>query len=142
MRKTCVTGFSGCTPSTTLVSLSNDGSIANAGSNNVSISADGRFIAFGSLASNPVLGDNFEPWAWKDIFVRDTCYGAPNRCMRSTVRVSVAIASEIGTSSNEPNDYPAISADGHYLVFMSFATNFLTGAGNGNVMIYLAKTGF
>src|SRR5215469_15940435 len=60
----------------------------------------------------------------------------------STVRVSVAIASEIGTSSNEPNDYPAISADKHYLVFMSFATNFLTGAGNGNVMIYLAKTGF
>src|SRR5215469_15940434 len=82
MRKTCVTGFSGCTPSTTLVSFSNDGSIANAGSNNVSISADGRFIAFGSLASNLVPGDNFEPWAWKDIFVRDTCYGAPNRCMQ------------------------------------------------------------
>jgi hypothetical protein len=141
-RITCASAPSNCTPSTSLVSLGNDGSIANAGSNNVSISADGRFVAFGSLASNLVPGDNFGPAAWKDIFVRDTCYGAPSGCMPSTVRVSVAIASGVGTSSNQPNDYPAMSQDGHYVVFMSSATNYLTGAGNGNTMIYLAKTGF
>ncbi len=139
---TCANGSAGCAPSMTLISLGNDGSVANAGSNNVSISANGRFIAFGSLASNLVPGDSFGPNAWKDIFVRDTCYGAPAGCMLSTVRVSVAIASGIGTSSNQPNDYPAISADGHYLVFMSAATNYLPGAGNGNTMVYLAKTGF
>ncbi|HWG19999.1 MAG TPA: hypothetical protein VG225_05660 [Terracidiphilus sp.] len=141
-RTTCAGTTGGCTPATALASLGNEGSIANAGSNNVSISADGRFVAFGSLASNLVPADNFGPDAWKDIFVRDTCYGVTGGCTPSTVRVSVAIASGIGTPSNQPNDYPAISADGHYLVFMSAATNFLAGAGNGNTMVYLAKTGF
>jgi len=38
---------------------------------------------------------------------------------------------------------PAISADGHYVVFLSGATNLMPGmAGNGHTMVYLAKTGF
>lgn len=141
-RTTCVTSPANCTPKATVVSLGNDGSIPNAGSNNVSISGNGRFIAFGSLASNLVPGDLNGPAATKDIFVRDTCYDAPTGCTPSTVRVSVAISQGIGTQANQVCDYPKMSADGHYVVFMSAATNFLAGAGNGHTMIYLAKTGF
>jgi hypothetical protein len=36
-----------------------------------------------------------------------------------------------------------MSADGHYVVFISAATNFLPGvSGNGHSLVYLAKTGF
>jgi WD40-like Beta Propeller Repeat len=140
---TCNGAPSGCTPSTSLASLANDGSIANQGSNNEAMSADGRFVAFASLASNLVPGDTFAPAAWKDIFVRDTCYNAPTGCIPNTVRVSVTNTPNPQTESNAISDYPAISADGHYIVFISAATNFLPGVtGNGHAMVYLAKTGF
>ena len=125
-----------------LASLANDGSVANQGSNNEAMSADGRFVAFASLASNLVPGDTFAPAVWKDIFVRDTCYNAPTGCVPSTVRVTVTNTPNPQTESNAISDYPAISADGHYIVFLSAATNFLPGVtGNGHTMVYLAKTG-
>lgn len=141
-RTTCVADAANCTPLTSLVSLGNDGSIPNSPSANVSISSNGRFVAFMSLASNLVPGDVDGPGATQDIFVRDTCYGAPAGCTPSTVRVSVAISQGIGTQANQGCDYPKMSADGHYVIFMSAATNFLPGAGNGHTMVYLAKTGF
>ena len=140
---TCNGAPSGCTPTTSLASLANDGSVANQGSNNEAMSADGRFVAFASLASNLVPGDTFAPAAWKDIFVRDTCYNAPTGCIPSTVRVSVTNTPNPQTEANAISDYPAISADGHYIVFLSAATNFLPGVtGNGHTMVYFAKTGF
>jgi hypothetical protein len=140
---TCNGAASSCTPTTSLASLANDGSVANQGSNNEAMSADGRFIAFASLASNLIPGDTFAPASWKDIFVRDTCFNAPMGCVPSTVRVSVTNTPNPQTESNAISDYPAISADGHYIVFLSAATNFLPGVtGNGHTMVYLAKTGF
>lgn len=141
-RTTCVNATGDCTPTTMHISIANDGSMPNQGSNNVSISGDGRLVAFASLASNLVPGDIDGPAATKDIFVRDTCYGVHAGCTPSTVRVSVAISQGIGTQANQVCDYPKMSADGHYVVFMSAATNFLQGAGNGHTMVYLAKTGF
>jgi hypothetical protein len=94
------------------------------------------------LASNLVPGDTFAANGWKDIFVRDTCFGAPAGCTPSTVRVSVSNASYFAQQSNGINDYPHISADGHYVVFLSAATNYLSSGGNGYTMVYLAKTGF
>ena len=108
----------------------------------MSISEDGRFIAFASLASNLVPGDTFAPNSWKDIFVRDTCSGAADGCTPSTVRVSVGNATGFAVQSNGVNDYPKISKDGHYLVFLSSATNYLSAPGNGYQMVFLAKTGF
>ena len=51
-------------------------------------------------------------------------------------------AGNFATESNAINDYPRISGDGHYLVFLSAATNFLPSGGNGHTMVYLALTGF
>jgi len=143
LRDTCNGATVPCTPSTDIASLGNDGSISNAGENHPSMSATGRFVAFASLANNLVPGDTFPINGWKDIFVRDTCFGAPDGCVPSTVRVSVAnYPGNFATQSNGINDYPRISADGHYVVFLSASTNYLASGGNGYDMVYLAKTGF
>jgi trimeric autotransporter adhesin len=143
LRDTCNGAASGCTPATSLVGVANDGSIPDAGGNNTAISGTGRFVAFASLANNLVPGDTFAINGWKDIFVRDTCFGAPTGCTPSTVRVSVAnYPGNFATQSNGINDYPRISKDGHYLVFLSASTNYLASGGNGYDMVYLALTGF
>jgi len=143
LRDTCNGAASGCTPTTSIAGVANDGSLPNAGGNNTAINGTGRFVAYASLASNLVPGDTFPANGWKDIFVRDTCFGAPASCVPSTVRVSVAnYPGNFAAQSNGINDYPRISGDGHYIVFMSAATNYLASGGNGYTMVYLAKTGF
>ena len=107
------------------------------------MSGSGRFVAFDSIATNLTPDDTFPACGSEDIFVRDTCFGLSTGCNPSTVRVSVANGPNPGISDDALSGYPAISADGHYVVFLSSATNFLPGAGgNGHEMVYLAKTGF
>ena len=142
IRDTCAGAPAGCTPTTSLASVSNDGSIGNNGSSDQSMSSDGRFIAFSSLASNLVPGDNEVAGGFKDIFVRDTCFGAGSGCIPSTARVSITNSPNPETEANDISDYPAISGDGHYLVFLSAATNLVPGGTNGHGMVFLAKTGF
>ena len=79
-----------------------------------SISADGRYVAFESDASNLVSGDtNYHP----DIFVHDRQTG-------QTTRVSVA---SDGTQANGHSFDPSISADGRYVAFGSEADNLVSG---------------
>jgi hypothetical protein len=142
VRDTCAGAPAGCPISTSLVSLGNDGSVGNNGSSDQSMSADGRFVAFSSLSSNLVPGDNEVAGGFKDIFVRDTCFGVASGCIPSTVRVSVTNTPNPETEANDISDYPAISGDGHYVVFLSAATNLVPGGTNGHGMVFLAKTGF
>ena len=142
VRDTCVGAPAGCTASTSLASLANDGSVGNNGSSDQSINGNGRFVAFSSLSSNLVPGDTFSAGGFKDIFVHDTCFGASSGCAPSTVRVSVT-PPPVSAQADDISDYPAISGDGHYVVFLSASTNLVNGApGNGHAMVYLAKTGF
>ncbi|MEU7903745.1 hypothetical protein [Actinoplanes sp. NPDC049118] len=67
-----------------------------------SMSADGRYIAFDSEATNFVAGDTN---GVRDIFVRDTVDG-------TTTLVSAG-----GAPNTRPSYYPAISADGSVVVF-------------------------
>ena len=83
------------------------------------ISADGRFVAFGSTASNLVTGDTN---GLTDIFVRD-------RSLGTTERVSVDSAEVQGTGGASTK--PTISADGHFVAFQSQATNLVTPDANG-----------
>src|SRR5262249_50814072 len=62
-----------------LVSVSATGAVANSSSIAPSISADGRYVAFMSAASNLVDGDDNQRW---DIYVRD-------RVGKTTVRASI-----------------------------------------------------
>jgi len=111
------------TGATERLSVDSDGKDANGGGGYpASINADGRYVAFGSDASNLVPNDtNTCPnypllGRCPDIFVRDRETG-------TTVRVSV------DGSGNEANGFssgPFISPDGRYVVFESQATNLVT----------------
>ncbi len=75
----------------------------------VSVSDDGRLVAFESSATNLVAGDTN---ASVDIFVHDTL-------ARTTRRVSAGA----GGQANGANQYPALSRNGRYVVFGSRAAN-------------------
>jgi Tol biopolymer transport system component len=118
------------TNTTTRESVANGGMQGNAGSAEVSMSADGRYLAFTSWATNLVPGDtNGRP----DAFVRDRLAGV-------TTRVSVATS---GAQANGDSDSPAISADGRYVAFASGATNLVSGDTNGlgDVFVHDRVTG-
>ena len=82
-----------------------------------SISADGRFVAFRSFASNLVPGDTNDA---PDIFVR-------NLLTNTTTRVSVDSA---GNQGNSFSGSPSISADGRFVAFSSFGSNLVPGNTN------------
>ena len=83
-----------------------------------SISADGRFVAFQSDASNLVAGDGN---GQTDVFVYD-------RQSHQITRISV---SGVGAEANGASYRPVISPDGRYVVFASDATNLVAGDDNG-----------
>src|SRR5438105_1948443 len=122
-----------------LVSASSSGEMANGASardvafdpgsgvsysaDTIAISADGRYVAFSSRATNLVPGDTNGAI---DVFVRDVQAG-------TTERVSVSSTSgqgdgDSGVEHASTNGRPvAISADGRYVAFTSFATNLVPG---------------
>ena len=111
---------------TTLVSVSSEGMQSNAPSLLPSISADGRFVAFYSGASNLVPGDtNGE----NDVFMHDREEG-------ETTRVSV---SSQGVQGNGISYSPSISADGRFVAFRSLATNLVPGDTNGKVDVFVRE---
>jgi len=136
VRDTCVGAPAGCVPATTLVSVSNAGVSGNGASGLPSIGANGRFVAFNSDAQNLVSGDTN---GFTDVFVRDTCLGAAAPCTASIVRASVAAN---GIQGNFNSAIPAISADGHFVVFQSGASNLVPNDANGFTDVFLANTSF
>jgi Tol biopolymer transport system component len=114
------------TGQTTRVSVASDGTQGNDASWACpSISADGRYVAFSSWASNLVPGDTN---GVRDIFVHDRVTG-------QTTRVSVA---SDGTEGNGHSDLPSISADGRYVAFASEASNLVPGDTNRWADIFVA----
>ncbi|MBZ5680021.1 MAG: hypothetical protein LAO24_07940 [Acidobacteriia bacterium] len=144
VRDTCTGAPASCTATTSLVSLANDGSVGNCGSpsQGLAMSSNGRFVAFDSIATNLTPDDNFPACSFEDVFVRDSCFGVASGCTPSTVRVSVTDTPNPQTPGFDFSRLPAISGDGHYVVFLSAATNLIPGGTNGHQMVLLAKTGF
>ncbi len=123
------TANDGAAQSTTLVSISSSGTPANDGCHWPAISADGRFIAFYSIATNLVLGDTNDK---QDIFVHDRDADGDGVFdvdgAIETVRVSVSGA---GTQADGHSGTTAISADGRFVAFGSVASNLVSGDTNG-----------
>lgn len=115
-------------PLTSLSSVASDGGPANGMSSGVSLSADGRYIAFHSQASNLVQGDTN---GQADVFVRDVESGI-------TTRVSVDAFGNQATGGGS-ND-PSISGDGRFIAFWSTATNLVPGDTNGAGDIFVRDT--
>ena len=110
------------------ISKSFNGTRPNADSNPggfaPSISADGRYVAFFSAASNLVPDDTNGK---DDIFVYDRSLGLMER-------VSVGVG---GQQANGSSNFPRLSADGRYVVFQSQASNLIDGDTNGVSDIFL-----
>jgi len=117
LRDTCRNAGAKCQPSTIRISSTDDGSEANGPSFRPSISADGRYVAFTSLASNLVSEDENSS---QDIFLRDTCIGAEGDCRPGTTRLSVGTT---GLEADGDSDFPSLSATGRYVAYSSRADN-------------------
>jgi len=112
-----------------LASVASDGSAGNGPSTLAAISADGRYVAFSSAASNLVAGDTNRQ---VDIFVRDRVAGR-------TVRASVATTGDQADdrSASQTWEGLALSADGLTVAWSSHATNLVPGDTNGSHDIFV-----
>jgi WD40 repeat protein len=107
---------------TTRVSVDSFGAEGNAGSFRPCLSADGRFVAFDSLATQLVPGDTNQSF---DTFVHDRVTG-------ETTRVSTDSAGSEGNGDSGVFSRPALSSEGRFVAFASSATNLVSGDTNGD----------
>jgi hypothetical protein len=118
------------THTTARVSVDSVGAEANGASDGGQISADGRYVAFYSSATNLVAGDTN---GVQDAFVHDRQTG-------TTERVSVASGGAQGDGDTYSH---SISPDGRYVGIHGFATNLVAGDTNGaqDAFIHDRQTG-
>jgi Tol biopolymer transport system component len=107
-----------------LASIASDGTHADADSSHPALSADGRFVAFESQATNLVPGDTNQV---SDVFLHD-------RLSETTTRVSVA---SDGTQADGDSFLAALSADGSVVVFESRASNLVAGDTNATSDVFV-----
>ena len=112
------------TNTTEWVSLAFDGAQGNGASTQPSISADGRYVSFLSYATNLVSDDTN---GFDDIFVYD----------RQTDTIERVNVDTNGTQGNARSLQPAISADGRYVSFASYASNLVPGDTNATCDIFV-----
>ncbi len=126
------------TGQTTRVSVASDGTEGWPGADSdewewyppwCQISANGRYVAFSSFASN-LVGDDTNGgvyWGCSDVFVHD-------RVQHETTRVSVT---SLGGQANYDSCEPSISGDGRYVAFSSSASNLVQGDSNGKADVFV-----
>jgi hypothetical protein len=88
------------------------------GSFTPSISADGRYVAYVSDASNLVSGDTNNK---RDVFVHD----------RQTGETQLVSVGRSGAAANGDSSWPSISGDGRFVAFSSEASNLVAGDTDG-----------
>lgn len=95
----------------------------NGDSNTGSISDDGRYVAFSTLADNFAGTDtNFR----EDVFVRDLTTG-------TLTLASHIVLFGLDVASNSASRQPQISRDGRYVIYQSRASDLVLGDANGPV---------
>jgi len=130
VRDTCIGAPAECVPFTTIVSDQSGGQSSNRAFIGFrSISEHGRYVAYLREAY-----DGATAYYTETVMVRDTCIGAPAGCAPSTSTAS-ADPDNITKLSRFVYLYPSISADGHYVAFMS-------GNVTGGGQVFLALTGY
>ncbi len=103
---------------TTRISVNSNGTEGNGNSRNPSISRNGRYVVFDSLASTLETGDTN---GFYDVFVHDLETG-------QTTKVSSGPGGLLG---NGDSWIPSISQDGRFVAFGSSADNLVAGDTNG-----------
>ena len=124
MRDTCEAAAADCKQRTILLSAAEDGTAANGDSRSPSMSSDGRFVAFSSAATNLIT----EAPAGRQIYLRDTCFGAAASCTPSTQLVSTdPNGALVGTESI----LPSVSASGRFIAFLAITPSHAAGEAKG-----------
>jgi VCBS repeat-containing protein len=111
----------------TLVSASSAGILGNGDSERPSISADGRYVSFESVATN--LGANSSS---KQIYVKDTQTG--------TVILASPADGSTTDGANGSNSWATLSGDGRFVVFTSESTNLVASDQNSFADIFVRDT--
>src|SRR5262249_43231004 len=106
------------------VSQTPTGGDGNQESRGAVISGDGRFVVFPTGSSNLVPNDTNNAG---DVFLYDV----------SAKTLELESVRTDGAQANDPSVGPAVSQDGGYVAFMSYATNLVSGDTNGVVDIFL-----
>ena len=106
------------------ISLTPSGGQVDGASSTPTLSANARYVAFDSSATDLVPGDANGTY---DVFLRD-------RRTRTTTIVSVRSG---GDAANGGSSFAAISADGRYVVFASTASNLVDGDTDGKEDVFL-----
>src|SRR3954453_17331070 len=109
---------------------------ASGSSSDPALSADGRYLAFASTATDLVPGQGPpDPAYYSNIFLYDRVAG-------SLVLASHTAAGPHNTGTRDSSS-PSLSADGRYLLFRSDATDLLSGqtGASGNLFLYDRVTG-
>ena len=109
---------------TEIVSSGVDGAVGDNDSTETTISADGRFIAFRSVATNLVSNDSN---GHQDIFVHD----------QETGQTELVSVSSTSVQSDRPSVFFDLSSDGRFVVFTSEATNLVPEDTNGAENVFL-----
>jgi Tol biopolymer transport system component len=140
VRDTCAGVTAACTPSTRAIDVSVDGSAANGKTGRqLSISGDGRFVAFVSRATNLVSASTSAASGYWSVYVRDLCAGAnvPAGCAPHTELLSVGVN---GESANGPSASPSLSGDGRFAAFVSSAANISAEVNLAHPQVFVRDT--
>ncbi|OGO37559.1 MAG: hypothetical protein A2Z03_10240, partial [Chloroflexi bacterium RBG_16_56_8] len=116
---------------TSLVSVVTGGALSDDNSGGSSLSSDGRFVAFGSIAKN--LTANDAKGDIEDVFVHD----------RQTDETTCVSLAPDGTAADGSSIGASISSDGRYVAFSSAASNLVSGDANGwaDIFVHDRQTG-
>jgi Tol biopolymer transport system component len=113
---------------TRLVSVGANRTQGDGRSGHPSISADGRFVAYSSRASNLVEGGSDDR---ADIFVHNL----------GTGKTRLASVGANGAQANRPSRHTSISANGRFVAFSSRASNLVKGDTNDSADIFVRDLG-
>jgi Tol biopolymer transport system component len=110
------------------------GTLGNGSSDESAISADGRYVAFTSWASNlhPHDGDGNT-----DVFVRDMVEGTVTLVSRASGADGAKAAGDNSGFFTNISTAPAISADGRYVAFQSRASNLHPDDGDATLDVFV-----
>ncbi len=135
VRDTCEGAAAECEQRTTLLSVTTEGDAANDDSRSPSISADGRYVAFSSAATN-LLPD--AP-AGRQVYLRDICVGAPSSCAPSTQLISTdSSGALVGTESI----LPSVSASGRFVAFVAVTPSHAKSSAHARATAGSPNSGF
>jgi hypothetical protein len=114
LRDTCLGAIASanCQPHTSLISATIEDTPGDADSHSPSMSADGRYLAFSSAATNLIAGTP----AGRQVFLRDTCLAAGPSCKPSLQLVST---DSDGALSGTESILPSVSASGRFVAFLA-----------------------